>query len=154
MSLDDSLLSDFLGDLDFLDGDTSETDLAARVDTARPELSRWGAAALLARAPQLQRYRGSKGRRAWEQDLDFLLRQLHTDLTSARAPESGTSAWLRSTLASRGVDDDAACAAIHVLQEGLLRCLGQQQGGHAATRLADLTGIEAPPKLAIWLPRT
>ena len=66
-----------LDDFGFLGGDSDAARLADALDRWRPALCVWAAATIAARHPELLRFRGVKGRRAWEQDLEFLLRHLH-----------------------------------------------------------------------------
>ncbi len=136
--------------LDFLGGDPIAAPHATAADEVRPLVCAWAAAALVARHPDIVRFRGVKGRRAWEQDLDLLMRRLHMAARSG-APDLGVSvAWLTATLAERGVDRRQLATAAAVLQEGLLRLAGPEVGGALAARLSCVA--PAPGRLAGWLP--
>ena len=140
-----------LDDLEFLGGDVDAARLAARLDALRPELCTWSAQVIAARHPELLRFRGVKGRRAWEQDYDFVVRRLHAAVSEDMDGLGAATPWLTRPLAERGIDQHATEIAIAVAQEALLRMAGAQDGARLAARLAVVGAPSNQGRMSPWL---
>ncbi|MCO4761760.1 MAG: hypothetical protein KC502_09665 [Myxococcales bacterium] len=140
-----------MDEFEFLGGDPTALPLADRLDERRGDVVVWAAATVVTRYPQFARFRGTKGRRAWEQDFDFLLRRLHGAVVGGAAGLGASTEWLTNTLVSRGIVAPALAAALGILQEALLRFLGTNSGGSLARRLQISLQCAANQHTRRWL---
>ncbi len=136
---------------DFLGGEPNSGALAESIDQGRPAICFWVAHTIAARYPKALRFRSVKGRRAWEQDIDWLLRRLHEAMLSG-APGLGCDRqWLVNTLLQRGVTEQDQHVGAMVLQEALLRRLGAKDAADPIARIEAAFEVQPPPSIAQWI---
>ena len=136
---------------DFLGGEPQLDELAQVIDRRRPAISRWVAWTIAARHRELLRFRGVKGRRAWEQDTDWLLRRLYSAMMTGASGLGCDRRWLSQTLGQRGIDESSQQVAAGVLQEALLRHLGGERATSPIHRVSEAFGRLPDDAIAGWL---